>query len=185
MLLSSTLLWHWKSAHTYILCGKKKVPLGKLWLVYSSSVDRIPREAVLKGKGRLHIFQEGNLKDTGEDHPNVLKDEWAGRLTWLSSDLARAQGKKETLRRGRQIRGATRILCGCERRKLEGPKPNWKLSWLLLEKTKRCFYKCISNKRRAEKEPPSFTRWRGKHKDKGWGRGWGTQYEVPLCLSLY
>lgn len=106
----------------------------------------------------MHVFQKGKLKDTGAGYPNVLKDELAGRPTWLSRDLARTQGKKETLRRARQLRGATRMLCGYERRKLEGPKPIYNLIWLLLEKTKRCFYKCISNKRRAEGEPPSFTR---------------------------
>lgn len=44
------------------------------------------------------------------------------------------------------------MLCGYERRKLEGLKPNYNLIWLLLEKTKRGFCECISNKRRAKEK---------------------------------
>lgn len=42
--------------------------------------------------------------------------------------------------------------CGYERRKLDGPKPNYNLIWLLLEKTGRGFCKCVSNTKRAKEK---------------------------------
>ena len=65
-------------------------------------VDRVPWEAVLKGKrspGRLYILQERNLKGAGAGCPHVPKDELVGKKTGLAEqrDWAGTQEKKESL----------------------------------------------------------------------------------------
>ncbi|GAB0209002.1 hypothetical protein GRJ2_003365900 [Grus japonensis] len=61
--------------------------------LFRGLVDRVPWEAVLKGKG------EGNLKGAGAGCPHVLKDEPAGKKTGLGEQraLAGTQEKKESL----------------------------------------------------------------------------------------
>lgn len=74
------------------------------------------------------------------------------RLACLNRELEfRKRRVHELWKKGQATQKDYKVVVMFAGRKLEEPKPNWNLIWLLLQKkVKNCFYDYMSNKRRAK-----------------------------------
>ncbi|KAK4832789.1 hypothetical protein QYF61_025657 [Mycteria americana] len=123
----------------------------------------IPGESPLGGSpevqrhpGRLDILQEGNLKGAGAGHPHVLKDEPAGKTTSLAEQESFGwnSGKKgvyDLWKKGQATQEDYKDVMRLCREKSRRSKAQLELNLATaIKDNKKCFYKYISNKRRAK-----------------------------------
>ncbi|KAK4816829.1 hypothetical protein QYF61_023893 [Mycteria americana] len=122
--------------------GLVESPLGS-----SSEGQRSP--------GRLDILQEGNLKGTEAGRTHLLKDKLAGKKTGLAEErvLVGIQEKRvyDVWKKGQATWEDYKDVVGLCREKIRRAKAQLELNLATAVKdNKKCFYKYISNKRRAK-----------------------------------
>ncbi|KAK4815341.1 hypothetical protein QYF61_000173 [Mycteria americana] len=109
-----------------------------------------------RSPGRLGILQEGKLKGAGADFHHVPKDELQGRrLAWLNRELWLELRKKKRVynlwKKGQAtLEGYKDVMRLCME-KIRRAKAQLELNLATaIENNKKCFYKYISNKKRAK-----------------------------------
>ncbi|KAK4826796.1 hypothetical protein QYF61_011604, partial [Mycteria americana] len=108
-----------------------------------------------RSPGRLDILQEGNLKGTGAGCPHVPKDEPAGKKTGLAEQKALAgiqeKGRVYDLwKKGQATQEDYKDVVRLCREKIRRAKAQLEFNLATaINDNKKCFYKYISNKRRA------------------------------------
>jgi len=124
--------------------------------LFGSLVGRVPWEADLKGKGVQEgwtLFKEEVLKAQEQAVPMCRKTRWRGRpLAWLNRKLwLELRGKKGVYvlwRKGQENHKDIVRLC---REKVRRAKVQLELRLATaIKDNKKCFYKYISNQRRAK-----------------------------------
>ena len=143
--------------------------------LFGRLVDRVPREAVLRGKG----FQEGwtffkkeILKAQEQAVPMCQKTSQQGRrLAWLNRELWLELRKKRSVydiwNKGQATQEDCKDVVRLYREKIRRAKAQLELNLATAVKdNKKCFYKYLSNRRRAKESlHPSLDG--GGNSDKG------------------
>ncbi|GAB0180778.1 hypothetical protein GRJ2_000543100 [Grus japonensis] len=109
-----------------------------------------------RSPGRLDILQEGNLKGAGAGCPHVPKDKPAGKKTGLAEQRALAGTRKkrrvyDLWKKGQATQEDYKDVLRLCREKIRKTKAQLELNLATaIKENKKCFYKYISNKRRAK-----------------------------------
>ena len=141
------------------------------FVLFRRLVDRVPWEAVLKGKGVQEgwtFFRNEILKVQEQVFPMCQKvSRWGRRPAWLNRELwlelRENQGIYDLWKKGQAIQENYKDVMRLCRGKIRSTKAQLEPNMATAVKdNKKCFYKYMSNKRRTKENLHPFFGCRGK-----------------------